>query len=94
MAWTIKPMEVLDEFGRASGRYRMVALDEDDPLGLPHGVLSHDHSSVEQAESCEVCDEYVKHMAGQLSRTEEMWKQREADLRGELGYPVAGDTYD
>tara|TARA_R100000951_G_scaffold95546_1_gene84623 strand:- start:137 stop:421 length:285 start_codon:yes stop_codon:yes gene_type:complete len=94
MSWSFKPTEVLDEAGHASGRYRMTAVDEDDPLSLAHGVTTHDHPNELSAMACDVCDEYTKHIAGQLSRTEQMWKEREADVRRQLGYPPAGDTSD
>lgn len=74
MVWWIQPMQIAGPGGAPTGRWRMTATSDEDGGG-PYGDTSHDHASAEEAEACDVCDEYVNGWAGFPSRK----KQREAD---------------
>lgn len=45
----------------------MTATSDEDGGG-PYGDTSHDHASAEEAEVCEICDEYCSQWAGFMSR--------------------------
>ena len=65
--WWIQPLEVADENGKATGRWRLTARS-DEGGGGPYGDTTHDHVSAEEAQQCEKCDEYCSCMAGMPSK--------------------------
>jgi len=67
MAWWIQPREIADAHGQTTGRWRMTA-KSDEGGGGPYGDTSHDHSSAEEAQQCDACDEYTSQCAGMYSR--------------------------
>lgn len=69
MAWWIQPLEIADENGNPTGRFRMTATSDEDGGG-PFGDTSHDHASAEEAQACDRCDEYCARISGFPSRKE------------------------
>lgn len=65
--WWVQPMEIADQDGKPSGRWRMTA-KSDEGGGGPYGDTTHDHATAEEAEACDACDEYVSRMSGFPSR--------------------------
>lgn len=71
--WITCPLQIADKDGNPTGRWRMTA-KSDEGGGGPYGDTTHDHASAEEAEACDLCDEYVARITGFPSR-----RQREAD---------------
>lgn len=69
MAWWIQPLEIADENGNQTGRFRMTATSDEDGGG-PFGDTSHDHASAEEAQACDRCDEYCSRISGFPPRKE------------------------
>ena len=69
MAWCIQPLEIADENGNPTGRFRMTATSDEDGGG-PFGDTSHDHASAEEAQACDRCDEYCSRISGFPPRKE------------------------
>lgn len=67
MVWWTQALEIADEFGRPTGRWRMTA-KSDEGGGGPFGDTSHDHASAEEAEACDRCDEFIANVSGMPSR--------------------------
>jgi hypothetical protein len=63
MVWFVQPLEIADEAGNPTGRWRMTAKSDEDGGG-PFGDTSHDHASAEEAQACAQCDEYVRQFSG------------------------------
>lgn len=51
MVWWVKTLEIADESGKGTGKYRRVA--KSDEGGGTHGLCEHCHDSVEEAQACE-----------------------------------------
>jgi hypothetical protein len=66
MVWFTQAQEIAKN-GVGTGRWRMTARS-DEGGGGPFGDTSHDHSTAEEAEACEACDEYVSGVTGFPSR--------------------------
>ena len=79
MVWWIQPMQIADDNGQPTGRWRMTATSDEDGGG-PYGDTSHDHASAEEARACDACDEFTNGWSGFPSRK----KQREENERREL----------
>lgn len=71
--WWVQPMEIADQDGKPTGRWRMTA-KSDEGGGGPYGDTTHDHATAEEAEACDTCDEYVSRMSGFPS------KKRQAEM--------------
>lgn len=69
MAWWIQPLEIADENGNPTGRFRMTATSDEDGGG-PFGDTSHDHASAEEAQECVRCNEYCSRISGFPPRKE------------------------
>lgn len=63
MAWWIEPLEIADENGNPTGKWRLTA-KSDEGGGGPYGDTSHSHDSAEAAQGCRQCQEYCYPMAG------------------------------
>lgn len=80
MVWFIQPLEIADDAGKATGRWRMTATS-DEGGGGPYGDTSHDHATAEEAETCGVCDEYVSRRSGFPSRKRAAAMREQQDRR-------------
>jgi len=69
MAWWVQPLEIADENGNPTGRFRMTATSDEDGGG-PFGDTSHDHASAEEAQECVRCNEYCSRISGFPPRKE------------------------
>lgn len=67
MAWFVQPLQIADEGGKPTGRWRMTAKSDEDGGG-PWGDTSHDHATAIEAQECERCDEYIASVTGFPSR--------------------------
>lgn len=67
MVWWTQALEIADELGRPTGRWRMTA-KSDEGGGGPRGDTSHDHASADEAEACDLCDEFIASVTGMPSR--------------------------
>lgn len=67
MVWFCEALEIADEHGKGTGRYRMTA-SSDEGGGGPFGDPSHDHATVAEAHACDRCDEFVAGITGMPSR--------------------------
>ena len=83
MAWWIQPLEIADENGNPTGRFRMTATSDEDGGG-PFGDTSHDHASAEEAQACDRCDEYCARISGFPPRKE----------RGKANEPTEAQIHD
>lgn len=72
MAWIIKPMQIQDEQGEPSGKWRMCAYSDEDFDDLIYGRLECRHDSPEEARACVECDEYVSGVSGFPSRKRQL----------------------
>lgn len=52
MVWWIKPLEIADADGQASGKFRLTAKSDEDGGG-PFGLCDHEHASAAEAEACQ-----------------------------------------
>ena len=77
--WFTEVLELATD-GKHTGRFRLTATSDEDGGG-PWGDLSHSHGSIEEAEKCEACDEYVSRVTGFPSRKRlaEMTEARERE---------------
>ncbi len=50
MVWWIRSLEIEDEQGQATGRYRLTATSNEH--GGPYGLCDHEHLTVEEAQNC------------------------------------------
>jgi hypothetical protein len=74
----VKALQIADQEGHGTGRWRMTATS-DEGGGGPFGDTSHDHGSVEEAEACDACDAFVSRVAGMPSRKEREEAQERYD---------------
>lgn len=51
MAWWIRTLEIADNEGKGTGRYRLTATSDEDGGG-PYGLCEHEHDSIEEAQNC------------------------------------------
>lgn len=61
--WTVQALEIANDLGRATGRWRLTACSDEDGGG-PFGDTSHDHGTSAEAEACDRCDAYVSSVTG------------------------------
>lgn len=52
MVWWIQVLEIADDKGQKTGKYRLTA-KSDEAGGGPHGLCDHEHDSVESAQNCQ-----------------------------------------
>lgn len=57
MSWTVAVREILNSNESGSGRFRKTVYNEKSGEG-PWGDLTHDHLSVEEADSCPICSQF------------------------------------
>jgi len=57
MSWIIAVREILNAEGLGTGRFRKTIYNKATNEG-PWGDLSHDHSTVTEAEACEICNTF------------------------------------
>lgn len=57
MVW-IQPLEIADEGGAPTGKFRLTAMSDEDDLP-PVGLCSHEHDSAEEARRCPEAREYA-----------------------------------
>jgi len=88
MAWWIQPLEIADENGNPTGRFRMTATS-DEGGGGPLGDTSHDHASAEEAQECDRCDEYCSRISGFPPRKERQSERADRDA-GEAEKRIRG----
>ena len=50
MVWWIRSLEIEDEQGQATGKYRLTATSNEH--GGPYGLCDHEHLTVEEAQNC------------------------------------------
>lgn len=81
--WIIQPLQIQED-GKPTGRWRMTATSDEDGGG-PYGDTSHAHTSPEEAEACDRCDEYVSRISGFMSR------KREAQLKASQARRTGAD---
>lgn len=63
MVWFTQVLEIADAEGRPTGRFRLTATSDEDGGG-PWGDTECSHSTRDEAEACERCDEYVAKVTG------------------------------
>jgi hypothetical protein len=51
MAWWIQVLEIADDQGQGTGKYRLTATSDEDGGG-PYGLCEHEHDSIEEAQNC------------------------------------------
>lgn len=51
MAWWIMVLEIADDQGQGTGKYRLTAKSDEDGEG-PYGLCKHQHSTIESAKNC------------------------------------------
>lgn len=51
MAWWIQVLEIADDQGKGTGKYRLTAKSDEDGGG-PYGLCEHQHDSIEEAKNC------------------------------------------
>lgn len=88
MAWWIQPLEIVDESGNPTGRFRLTA-NSDEGGGGPFGDTSHDHASAEEAQECDLCDEYCSRISGFPPRKERQSERADRDA-GEAEKRIRG----
>lgn len=51
MVWWIQPLEIADENGNGTGRWKLTARSDEDGGG-PYGLCEHEHDTAEEASQC------------------------------------------
>ncbi|OUL36363.1 hypothetical protein BV372_08065 [Nostoc sp. T09] len=51
MVWWIQPLQIADDQGQGTGKWRLTAKSDEDGGG-PYGLCEHEHDSVEEAQNC------------------------------------------
>lgn len=51
MVWWIQPLEIADDEGKPTGKYRLTAKSDEDGGG-PFGLCDHEHESRHEAANC------------------------------------------
>lgn len=99
MAWWVQPLEIANENGTGTGRWRLTAKSDEDGGG-PFGDTSHDHATAAEAQACERCDDFVSGITGFPSKRREaqMLEERErrelARLKGKYESSVPAEESD
>lgn len=63
MAWIVKPRQIADENGLATGKWRMTACSDEDGGG-PYGCLECSHATPEEAKACGKCEAAISRITG------------------------------
>ena len=73
-------MEIAGPNGERTGRFRMTATSDEDGGG-PWGDDSHNHGSAEEAQQCELCDEYCSRSSGMPSKKAQRESEENRDRK-------------
>ena len=80
MVWWVQPLEIANENGAGTGRWRLTAKSDEDGGG-PFGDTSHDHATAAEAQACEQCDDFVSGITGFPSKRRETQLLEERERR-------------
>jgi hypothetical protein len=51
MVWWIQPLEIANDQGQGTGKWRLTATSDEDGGG-PYGLCEHEHDTPEEAQNC------------------------------------------